>query len=59
MSAWLPGEDFSVLSLWCVGSKLEMNRHDCIVNLIAVLYSVKVSAEILSEVFGTGLFALS
>lgn len=25
-------------------------------NIVAILYSVKVSAEILSEVFGTGLF---
>lgn len=47
--------DFSILSLWCVGSKPEMNHYDCIMNLIAVLYSVKVTAEILSGVFGIGL----
>lgn len=36
-----------------------MNHHDAMENVIAVLYSGKASAKILSEVFGTELYILS
>lgn len=51
-AARLPGGGFSLLWFLCVGRKLERNRHDVTVNLLAVLYLVKASAEMLNHVFG-------